>query len=222
MIPIETTREAWKRASLFPANKEMVYPEHAVVQEFESNRNKRVLEYGCGGGADAISYLRRGCTVFFCDVVPENVKTATERIAQARLSSKAYGLLLDASVPIPLGAGYFEVISSHGVLHHIEDPAPVVAEFRRVIHPHGALYVMLYTEFLWAKFQPTIRSLITNSRCASEYEAFCWCTDGENSPYARPYTEREGRALLEAGGFKVEKATLIVNNDFRTFKAVPK
>jgi 2-polyprenyl-3-methyl-5-hydroxy-6-metoxy-1,4-benzoquinol methylase len=222
MIPIETTRGAWKRASTFPSNKELIYPQHAIVQEFDANKGKRVLEYGCGGGADTLSYLRRGCIVFYVDVVPENVKTTQDRIHASRMTGKAYGLLLDASVPIPLGAGYFEVISAHGVLHHIENPVPVLAEFRRLIHPQGALYVMLYTETLRARFEPTIRALVLSGRCETEEEAFSWCTDGEGTPYARSYTEEEGRALLTAAGFDVVSATAFDNNDFRTYKAVPR
>src|SRR2546429_6246154 len=80
MTTIEQTRKAWARAANFPANKETVYPEHAEVQEFDLNAGKTVLEYGCGGGADALSYLRRQCRVWYVDVVPENVQRATERI----------------------------------------------------------------------------------------------------------------------------------------------
>ena len=222
-ISVETTREAWKRAATFPASKELIYPTHAIVQEFDAQKNKRVLEYGCGGGSDTLSYLRRGCTVFYCDVVPENVNMTKLRVEQARLSARAYGLLLDASVPIPLGGGYFQVISSHGVLHHIEAPYPVLEEFRRLIDAkEGLLYVMLYTEFLRAHFEPTIKGLVAAKRCATEEEAFCWCTDGEGAPYARAYTEPEGRALIESAGFNVVTATLFNNNHFRTYKAQPK
>src|SRR5258708_22253879 len=113
MIPLEETRRAWQRAGKFPANKEAVYHEHAQVQEFEQHRNKRVLEYGCGGGSDAMSYLRRSCLVWYVDVVPEDIEAATTRIAPAGLVKRAYGKVLDDSAVIPVGDGYFQVVNSH-------------------------------------------------------------------------------------------------------------
>ena len=219
MIPIEVTRAAWSRAAKFPPNKEAVYYEHAVVQEFALHIRERVLEYGCGGGSDALSYLRRQNRVWYADVVPDNVEAATRRIAQAGLAREAYPVVLEASAPIPLAAETMDVINAHGVLHHIEDPAPVLAEFARILKVGGQLYVMLYTEHLWAKHQRTIELLVRSGRCHAVTEAFGWCTDEAGTPYARAYTEAEGRGLIEASRLTVESVRLYNDREFRTFKA---
>ena len=222
MITIEQTRKAWVRAANFPANKEQMYPEHAVVQEFDLLGQKNVLEYGCGGGSDTLSYLRRLCRVWYVDVVPENVQRTTERVHMAGYKDRAYPLVLDDSAPIPLGAGYFEVVNAHGVVHHIEDPHTVefvINEFRRLLKADGVVYVMLYTEMLWRRCAARIDALVTSGRCATPEEAFAWTTDGEGAPYARAYTEEEGRALFSPG-FNVLGARVYNNGDFRTFKAV--
>lgn len=220
MVSLEETRRVWSRAAKFPANKELVYAEHAIVQEFDQHKGKRVLEYGCGGGSDALSYLRRGCTVWYVDVVQPNVEAAIKRIASAGLDRKAYGLTLESSADIPVGDGYFQVVNSHGVLHHIEDPLPVLKEFRRLLARDGLLYVMLYSEALWAKFKPTVDALIKSKRCKTEEEAFGWCTDGEGVPYARYYTDLQGKDLLKSAGFSLVSDRTYVNGEFRTFKAV--
>lgn len=219
-VSIDVTRAAWKRAAGFPASKEAVYVEHAAIQEFIQHAGARVFEYGCGGGSDALSYLRRRCKVWYADVVPENIAAATARIAQAHLEAEAHPVLLEASAPIPLAGEYFAVVNSHGVVHHIEDPAPVVAEFARLLHGAGVCYVMLYTETLYAAHEREINALIRAGKCQSYAEAFGWCTDGPGTPYARAYTEEEGRALLEAAKLQVVSVKTYHKGLFRTFKAV--
>jgi SAM-dependent methyltransferase len=226
VIPVDRIRAAWHRAASYPANKEGVYADHAKVQDFDLHRNARVLEYGCGGGSDAMSYLRRECTVWYADIVPENVAAARRRIEQAGLArtsagQRAYGLILHESAKVPLPAAYFDVVNAHGVLHHIEDPGPVLSEFRRVLRPSGLLYAMLYTEQLRAKLDAEVRDLMGDPHRLGEAEAFGWATDGQGVPYARAYTEEEGWALLEAAGFQVVDVMLYNGGDFRTFKTTP-
>lgn len=219
MITIERTREAWKRAAAFSASKETQYVEHAQVQEFIEHAGEKVLEYGCGGGSDALSYLRRKCRVWYADVVPENVGAAGARITLAGLQAQAHPITLEASWPIPLAGNTMDVVSAHGVLHHIEDPAPVLAEFFRLLHPGGRLYVMLYTETLRAEHAKQVELLVRVKGISPE-EAFGWCTDGPGVPYARAYTRAEGDQLLEAAGFLVIKATEYHKALFRTWKAI--
>lgn len=219
MVSVERVRAVWTRAATFPSNKEAVYAEHAVVQEFDRHEGKRVLEYGCGGGSDAMSYLRRGCTVWYVDIVPENVEAARRRIEQSGLNVKAYPFVIDDSTKVGIIGGYFDVVNSHGVLHHIEDPLPVLLEFHRLLKPDGELYVMLYTEHLWEQNLAQVRDLV-KTRQLTEREAFGWSTDGPGVPYARAYTQEEGDALLEKAGFLPTAWALYNLNHFRTFRAV--
>lgn len=221
MIPLDHIRKVWTRAATYPANKEAIYDSHAKAQEFDQHVNARVLEYGCGGGSDAMSYLRRGCTVWYADIVPENVEATRRRIEQAgHRAAASYGLVLARSDALPMPPGYFDVVNAHGVLHHIEDPAPVLRAFHRVLKPGGFLYAMLYTEGLRAKLDAEVRDLLGDPRQRlTPEEAFGWATDGPGVPYARPYTEVEGRAFLEGEGFDVMAVSVYNLGDFRTFKA---
>jgi cyclopropane fatty-acyl-phospholipid synthase-like methyltransferase len=212
------TREAWSRASTFPTNKEEVYAEHGIVQEFDLIHGKTVLEYGCGAGSDAISYLKRGNQVVAVDIIPENIEKTKANIALHNLSRSASVIKLDVSHPIPFGTEIFDVVSSHGVIHHIVEGPEVVKEFYRVLKHGGFCYLMLYTEYMYEHFLETINKLV-ETRGISKEEAFCWCSDGEGAPYAIPYTEEEGNAMLEAAGFRVVTSTLWLNDQFRTWKA---
>jgi len=217
---IERARAHWHRAANYPADKEAVYaPGHASAQEFDAAKGKLVLEYGCGGGSDAMSYLRRGARVWYADVVHSNVAAAGTRIEAAGLSAQAFPLALKASADLStLATESFDIVSSHGVLHHIVDPVPVIREFHRILKPTGLFYCMLYTEHLERRFERQIADLILAHRI-SKSEAFCWLTDERGGPYARSYTVSEGTELLKGCGFRVVKTTDYAKGDFRTFKA---
>ncbi len=217
---LERSKKEWIRASEFPANKEEVYPEHLQVQEFDQHHNKYILEYGCGGGSDAMSYLRRGNTVVATDIVPENIEATRKRIAEANLpTNKVELLLLENSYPLPLGDDKFDVISSHGVIHHIKDPEPVIREFYRVCKPDGVLYVMLYSQIMWDYFEE--RGMITQFQKMykiDKYEAFGYCTDNIGTPYSRAYDTVQACDLLESSGFLVVDFNYWMNDHFVTYK----
>ncbi len=212
-------RKAWQRAGKFPTNKEEVYPEHGVVQEFDAHTNKDVLEYGCGAGSDAISYLKRGNRVTVCDVVPENVAQAKKNIQMFNLQSKANFVSLQVSHPLPFEDDMFNLVNSHGVIHHIPTGPEVVKEFYRVLKPGGLCYIMLYTDYLWDHFEEKVQKLMME-RNLSQEEAFCWCTDATDTPYAIPYSEEQGTAMLRLAGLKVLKSMLWQQDFFCTYKAI--
>jgi SAM-dependent methyltransferase len=215
------TREVWKRAASFPTDKEAYYPEHATVQEFDRHHGVKVLEYGCGGGSDTMSFRRRGNDVTYVDVVRSNVEATARRIDAAQINMPnvtSEGRTLDRGDELPFEDEVFDVVSAHGVLHHIREPLPVLREFHRVLALGGLLYVMLYTEGYFKELQPRIANLQREKHLAFE-EAAGWCTDAEGVPWSMFYTEAQGRVLLESARFKVLQAPLWNRGCFRTFKA---
>jgi SAM-dependent methyltransferase len=220
MLPTDRERHHWQVAQGFPADKELVYPQHAQAHEFDLHCGAHVLEYGCGGGADTISWMKRGNRVTFVDIVAGNVDLTRARTTAFTVGggNPSRGVALEHSDQVPDGP--YDVVSSTGVLHHIRDPLPVVKEFRRVVAPNGVLYAMLYTEVLWERSLATIRGLVSVHRF-SEEEAFCYVTDYPG-PYARAYTAEEGTSLLADGGFDVVSTYDWNDAMFRTFKAVPR
>lgn len=217
---LERARKHWVCAQKFPVDKEAHYaPAHAKAQEFDDAAGKTVLEYGCGGGSDAISYLRRGAFVTFADITHPNVDVAHERIVGAGLERKARPMKLEASAKIDALDETFDIVSSHGVLHHIVEPLPVLREFHRVLKAGGRLYIMLYTEQLERRCERQMADMILSQRI-TRAEAFGAMTDGSGCPYARSYTPDQGKELLQGAGFRVVSTYDYNDADFRTFRAV--
>jgi SAM-dependent methyltransferase len=240
-MDIENARQFWQVAQKFPPEKETVYPAHAAAHGFDEQAGKRVLEYGCGGGSDTISLLRRGANVFFVDIVPGNVQLTQRRVdeffrgvertgAVAHAAARAHssepprglGCVLESSDILPFEEACFDTITCHGVLHHIEETLMhrVIDEMRRVLKPGGRLYVMLYTELLLNRCLPTMKGFMQQQGWSLD-RAFGYMTDGGSDKHwciARAYTEEEGRALFEAHGFAFISAVEYNERDFRAYR----
>lgn len=219
---IAKVRQGWKFvADAYVLNKASAYPEHPKIQEFDLHKDKLVLEYGSGVGSDAYEYLQRGNSVVLCDIVPENLAKAKHNLIYFGLVENAMFQLLNESYPLPFKNETFDLVNSHGVVHHIPEGPEVVKEFYRVLKPGGLCYIMLYTEFLGMHFAPQIKPLMEqHPEIQSQEEAFCWLVDGFGTTYAIPYTEKDGVNLLESAGFEVLKTSLYNMDFFRTYKAI--
>lgn len=174
----EAQREAWRRIPVdeygyFDATELARLPQHQfleVVREFEycryhSWRNaggawrremglddlagKKVLDYGCGAGIEALQYARRGNQVSIADINTGSLALAT-RVLSVEDCRPVHAWLVSPEPPfIPAAPGSFDVVVMNGVLHHIPDPVPVVREVARWLPPGGEFRVMVYTDRGW-------------------------------------------------------------------------
>ena len=105
-------------------------------------RDERVLEIGLGQGAESEGLVRRGARWTGIDLTAEAVRRVSLRL---ELHGLSYGGIAQASATaIPFADESFDVVFSHGVLHHIPDIAAAQAEISRVLRPGGRLVAMLY------------------------------------------------------------------------------
>lgn len=106
---------------------------------------KRVLEIGLGQGADSESLIRRGAIWSGVDLTSESVERVRTRLTLRDLPFERLeqGSVLD--LPFPDGA--FDMVFSHGVLHHVPEIGDAQREIHRVLRPGGELVVMLYSRW---------------------------------------------------------------------------
>lgn len=115
----------------------------------DSVHGKRVLDYGCGIGLEALQYAKAGNVVSIADINEASVMLA-ERVMRLYGYAPAYAFVIDERPPF-IGAyeDDFDVVVMNGVLHHIEDPQPVVREAHRWLTDGGELRLMVYTDMAW-------------------------------------------------------------------------
>lgn len=111
------------------------------VVDFPVWRDKKVLEVGCGLGTDAVGFARAGANYTGVDLTQGSVELVRRRFALEGLE----GDLRTADAEnLPFDDDSFDLVYSHGVLHHTPDTAGAIGEVRRVLKPSGTAMVMLY------------------------------------------------------------------------------
>lgn len=106
---------------------------------------KRVLEIGLGQGADAEQIVRRGGIYNGVDLTDESVKRVRMRFSLHELSFER--IEQASALELPFDDDSFDIVFSHGVLHHIPEIRKAQAEIARVLKPGGRLIVMLYAKW---------------------------------------------------------------------------
>jgi len=108
-------------------------------------QGKSVLEIGLGQGADSEQLIKRGARWSGLDLTPESVARVRMRLGLRDLPHQE--VKQGSVLYIPYEDASFDMVFSHGVLHHVPDIRAAQREIRRVLKPGGELVVMLYARF---------------------------------------------------------------------------
>jgi SAM-dependent methyltransferase len=106
---------------------------------------KHVLEIGLGEGTESESLIRRGALWSGVDLTTESIDRVSTRLALRGLPHEQLrqGSVLD----LPFPDDSFDMVFSHGVLHHVPDIRRAQAEIHRVLRPGGELVIMMYAKW---------------------------------------------------------------------------
>jgi ubiquinone/menaquinone biosynthesis C-methylase UbiE len=105
-------------------------------------KGKKTLEIGLGQGADSMQIIDRGAVYYGIDLTEESVRRVKERF---QLFEKRYAEVQVANAEhIPYEDDSFDIVYSHGVIHHSPNIVRIVSEIYRVLKPGGLAMIMLY------------------------------------------------------------------------------
>jgi SAM-dependent methyltransferase len=106
---------------------------------------RRVLEIGLGEGSESERLIRNGACWSGVDLTAESVARVQTRLTLRELP---YEELRQGSVlDLPFADGSFDIVFSHGVLHHVPDVRQAQREIHRVLRPGGELVIMVYARW---------------------------------------------------------------------------
>jgi SAM-dependent methyltransferase len=106
---------------------------------------KKVLEIGLGEGSDSERLIRLGARWSGVDLTAESVSRVRTRLSLRELP---YEQLRQGSVlDLPFADSSFDMVFSHGVLHHVPEIKAAEAEIYRVLRPGGELVIMMYARW---------------------------------------------------------------------------
>ena len=112
-----------------------------IAAGFENAGGKRVLEIGCGLGTDGAQFAKAGADYTGVDLTQAAVDLAHRRFQVSNLPGE-FRIADAESLDFPDDS--FDIVYSHGVLHHTPDTAQAIREVHRVLRPGGKALVMLY------------------------------------------------------------------------------
>jgi len=147
---------------------------------FEQYRGKKVLEIGCGAGVDLLQFARAGADVSAVDLTPNAIELATANLAREGYRGN---LQVGNAESLSFPDDHFDVVYSHGVLHHTVDTQKSIDEVHRVLHAGGEAIIMLYNRYSWFNLAAVISG--TNIEHAKE-----------DAPIIRRYSTGECRKMF--------------------------
>ena len=112
-----------------------------AAARFAASKNLRVLEVGCGLGTDGAQFAKAGAEYTGIDLTQAAVDLAKRRFEVFDLPGSFR--VADAE-HLDFPDNSFDLVYSHGVLHHTPDTPAAVREIHRVLRPGGQAVVMLY------------------------------------------------------------------------------
>ena len=108
---------------------------------FEKTTGLRVLEIGCGCGSEAERFARAGAHYTAVDLTNAAVSVTRTRF---QLTNVQGCFVQGDAENLPFADGSFDLVYSHGVLHHTPDTPRTIREIYRVLSAGGRAVVMLY------------------------------------------------------------------------------
>lgn len=169
------------------AKRYKVEPHLLDLAQFHLYQGKRVLEVGCGMGADAAEFVKHGAEYVGIDISEESVKLAQRRFEVMGLNGQFF--VHNAADDLSK-YGKFDLVYSWGVLHHYPDVDRIISNIHDVLIDDGELKFLVYAKNSW-KYAMIRKGL-------DQYEAQASC------PYAKAYTNEEVYELLD-GKFEVAR-----------------
>ena len=150
--------------------------------DFPRYEGKKVLEIGCGAGIDLMQFARAGADVSARDLTENAV-----RLTRANLAREGYSgdIQQGNAEALDFPDETFDVVYSHGVLHHTVNTEKSIAEVHRVLKPGGEAVIMLYNRNSWFNFVSWL------SRTNVEHAK-------KDAPIIRKYSTSECRKLFSA------------------------
>ena len=119
------------------------FVQHAIHDQLPYRRSRRLLEVGCGVGAQTEILLRLfpDLHVTGIDQSDANLKHAAEHLGELPWTADRYELTSQDAQSMDFESDAFDAAFLCWVLEHVGDPAMVLAEVRRVLRPGAPIVV---------------------------------------------------------------------------------
>lgn len=200
MVDIETVKSFWDKrpCNIKHSNKPVgsleyfeevahrryyVEPHIRAFANFDSWKDKKVLEVGCGIGTDTVQFAKAGAHVTAIDLSEKSLDIAKEHAIAFNVAHMINFYQGNAEELIDIiPAQSFDLIYSFGVIHHTPNPRKAIINIRAFMNRMSQFRLMLYAKNSWKS--------IMIEKGLDQPEAQFGC------PIANTYTEEGVKELL--------------------------
>lgn len=169
---LRVTHGTFERYSAPPAD--TVYPLEYAYHLLGDVTGRRIVDFGCGSGANTVLLANRGATVVGVDISADLIGLARRRLDVSGRPGGAE-FVVGSAHDLPFPDDSIDVVFGIAILHHL-DLELVSREVHRVLKPGGR-----------AIFQEPVR----NSRIIRFVRSLIPYRAPDVSPFERPLTDRE-------------------------------
>lgn len=136
------------------------FAEHTIYQNVNFSSTKKVLEVGCGVGAQSEILLRRFPDLHLTgiDLSEKQLEAASASLSKLEFAKGRYVLHEMSATDIKFDSDSFDGAFICFVLEHVPDPRRVLSEVRRVLSPGGVIYIteVLNSSFFLDPYSPNV------------------------------------------------------------------
>ena len=112
-----------------------------LLVPFAQTKGKRVLEIGTGNGADGVMFAQNGAAYTGVDLTEAALEATRKHFEVLGLKGS---FQKENAEKLSFAEATFDLVYSHGVLHHTPDTQRAIDEVWRVLKPGGGAIIMLY------------------------------------------------------------------------------
>jgi SAM-dependent methyltransferase len=117
-----------------------------------------VLDWGCGKGHNSYLLKKAGFQVTSCDKRDSSDDSSFGQEVPILQEKDIRVIPLEQAVQLPFQDRAFDIVSSFGVLEHVERDLDSMVEIRRILRPGGIFFVTFLPYFLsWTQFVAHLR-----------------------------------------------------------------
>lgn len=168
--------------------------------DFNLVKGKKLLEIGHGLGTDLLSFSEAGARVYGIDISEEHHRLAKRNF---ELHGRECVLKLCDCDEIDFPSSTFDIVYSHGVLHHTPNTIKCISEAYRVLKYEGQFILGLYHKysayhiFMMLLYQGVIRGKLMQLGYQGLMSTVEYGADGINiKPLVKTYSKNQLRCML--------------------------
>jgi len=116
----------------------------------DTTHGKRVMDFGCGIGLEALQFARAGNEVILCDLHPASIAVARRTLKLHGYEDAVYDVRRSFfTEPYVRYIEDIDIFYANGVLHHLPYDRELLHSVKEYLAPDGEVRLMVYTDWGW-------------------------------------------------------------------------